>query len=228
MVVGAILLVQITSAQTNTSPDPADQNPAQVNPPTTETSKRIAGFIPNYRTTTIPDPYVPLTTKQKFGTATQDSFDPGNFILVGIMAGTGQATDSNPSFGQGGKGYAHRFATAYADNVIGNYLTEGIYPTLFHHDPRYFVRGKGSGWSRLGYAMGQIFMSHDDEGHPVANYSELLGNATAVAIGTAYYPDGRNASDAATKWATQLGIDMFGNVLKEFWPDIRRKVFHKE
>src|SRR5215471_12650088 len=166
----ATLLAQLTMAQPAASgADPVAQDPAQTKESAPETTKRIAGFVPNYRTTTLPDPYVPLTTKQKFATATQDSFDPGNLLLVGIIAGTGQATDSNPSFGQGAKGFAHRYVTTYSDNVIGNYMTEAIYPTLFHHDPRYFMRAKGSGWSRLGYAMGQIFMSHDDEGHPVVN-----------------------------------------------------------
>jgi hypothetical protein len=46
--------------------------------------------------------------------------------------------------------------------MIGNFMTEAIYPTLLHQDPRYFRRGTGSTWSRLGYAMGQIFITHGD------------------------------------------------------------------
>jgi hypothetical protein len=227
---GAMILVaQFSTAQTATTADPVKQDPTQANSSSVqEQPKRILGFIPNYRTDTFPDPFIPLTTKEKFATATRDSFDPGAFLFVGIIAGFSQAANSNPTFGQGAAGYGRRYGTAYADNVIGNYMTEAIYPTLLHQDPRYFVRGKGRGLSRLGYAIGQIFVSHDDEGHPVVNYSELVGNATAVAIGTAYYPDGRNATDAATRWGTQIGLDMAGNILKEFWPDIRRKVFHKD
>ena len=31
-------------------------------------------------------------------------------------------------------------------------MTEVIYPSLLHQDPRYFRRGTGSVWSRVGYA----------------------------------------------------------------------------
>jgi hypothetical protein len=64
-------------------------------------------------------------------------------------------TNSNPSFGQGVRGYAHYFRTAYADYVIGDYMTEAVFPTILHQDPRYFRRGTGSGWPRPGYAGGQ-------------------------------------------------------------------------
>ncbi len=103
-------------------------------------------------------------------------------------------------------------------------MTEGVFPALLHQDPRYFRKGTGGAWSRLGYAVGQIVWTHGDSGRGQFNYSELGGNAAAVAISTAYYPDGRNASDAAGRWGTQLAVDAAGNILKEFWPDIHRKL----
>jgi hypothetical protein len=49
-----------------------------------------------------------------------------------------------------------------------------------------------------------------------------------VAISNAYYPDNRTASDNVQRLGTQLGLDMAGNVLKEFWPDIDKKFFHRK
>ena len=80
---------------------------------------------------------------------------------------------------------------AYGYLAIGDYMTEGIFPTLLHQDPRYFRRSTGSGWSRLGYAMGQIFWTHRDSGGTQFNYSEVIGNSTAVAISNAYHPENR-------------------------------------
>jgi hypothetical protein len=159
--------------------------------------------------------------------ATQDSFDRGTVVLAAAFAGEGQLTNANPSFGQGAAGYGRYFGTAYSDLVIGNYMTEGIYPTIFHQDPRYFRRGTGSGWSRFGYAVGQIFWTHADTSRGQFNYSEILGNSTAVAISNAYYQDNRDPADAASKLCVQIGVDMAANVLKEFWPDLDRKVFRK-
>lgn len=206
----------VASAQQ--SPDPASSQ---------EEAKRLFGIIPNFRTSASLRPYTPLTPKQKFKLATQDSFDRGTMILAAGFAGEGQLTNSNPSFGQGVAGYARYLGTAYADFVIGDYMTEAIYPTLLHQDPRYFRKGTGGGWSRLGYACGQIFWTHTDTAAGQVNFSEILGNSTSVAISNAYYPDNRTAVDAASRLGVQLGVDMAANVLKEFWPEIDRKLFHR-
>ena len=190
-------------------------------------SKRLLGIIPNYRTSPFPNPYVPVSTREKFVIASQDAFDRGTVILAAAFAGEAQLTNANPSFGQGQAGYGRYFGTSYADYVIGDFMTEGIYPTLLHQDPRYFRKGVGSGWSRLGYAVGQIIFTHNDSGRAAFNYSEILGNSTAVAISEAYYPDNRDASDAAIKLSNQLGVDAASNVLKEFWPDLQRKLFRR-
>ena len=195
-------------------------------PPPLE-SKRILGIIPNNRTSPSLKDYKPLSTGEKFEIARQDSFDRGTVVLAAVFAADGQLTNANPSFGQGVKGYARYLGASYGDFVIGNYMSEAIYPTLLHQDPRYFRRAIGSGWSRLGYSIGQIFWTHTDSDRTQFNYSEILGNSTAVAISNAYYPDNRNAADAATKLGLQIGVDMASNVLKEFWPDVSRKFSRK-
>lgn len=196
------------------------------NPPE-PSDKRIFGIIPNYRTYTSLAEYKPLTAKEKFKIATQDSFDRGTFVLAAAFAGKSQLSNSNPSFGQGVAGFARYFGTAFCDFTVGDYMTEAIYPTLLHQDPRYFRRGRGSGFSRLGYAMGQIFVTHTDSGGKQFNFSEIVGNSTAVAISNAYYPENRNVADNVSRLGVQIGIDMASNVMKEFWPDLRRKFSRK-
>jgi hypothetical protein len=188
--------------------------------------KRILGIIPNYRTSPSLANYEPLTTGAKFKVASEDAFDRGTFILAGIFAGEAQLTNDNRAFGQGAAGFGQYYGAAYGDLLIGDYMTEAIFPTLLHQDPRYFRRGAGSAQSRLAYAIGQIFWTHSDSGGTQFNYSEVIGNSTAVAISTAYYRDNRDAGDAVTKLGLQLGVDMASNVIKEFWPDVLRKLHH--
>ncbi len=207
-----------------------DVQPGQVassanpNPPET---KRLFGIIPNFRTSPSLQNYEPLTAKQKFTIASQDALDRGTVVLAAAFAGESQLTKAEPSFGQGVAGYARYFGTSYAGFFIGDYMTEGVFPTLLHQDPRYFRKGTGSSLSRLGYACGQIFWTHQDSGGSTFNYSEVVGNSTAVAISTAYYPDQRDARDAVSNLGQQLGVDMASNILKEFWPDIVRAMPHK-
>jgi hypothetical protein len=189
-------------------------------------SKRVLGIIPNYRTSSVGSTYEPLTVSEKFKLASEDAFDRGTFALAGIFAGEAQLTNANRSFGQGAAGFGRYYGSAYGDLVIGDYMTEAVFPTLLHQDPRYFRRGTGSTFSRLGYAMGQIFWTHNDTGVTQFNYSEIIGNSTAVAISNAYYRDNRDLGDAVSKLGMQLGVDMAANILKEFWPDLRRKFRH--
>jgi hypothetical protein len=200
--------------------------PATASSPEPE-QKRVLWIIPNFRTSPSLAEYKPLKPHEKFRIATLDSFDRGTVALGLLFGAEAQLRNSNPSFGQGVRGYAHYFGTAYADYVIGDYMTEAVFPTILHQDPRYFRRGRGSGWSRLGYAAGQVFWTHNDSGRGQFNFSEIAGNSTAVAISMAYYPENRDAMDGVSKLGSQLGVDMASNILKEFWPDLERKFSRK-
>lgn len=216
----------VASLYAQSEPDGGSSAPVATSSSTQE-SKRLFGVIPNYRTTGSFQDSQPIGAKAKFKLASQDSLDRGTFALAGVFAGIGLAGNSNPSFGKGGAGYGRYFGTGYADFFIGNYMTEAVFPSVLHQDPRYFRKGTGSGMSRLGYAASRIFITYGDNRKLQPNYSELLGNSTAVAISQAYYPDNRTAADAFSKLGTQLGVDMAGNIIKEFFPDLQRK-FHRK
>jgi hypothetical protein len=224
---GASCFFGFTAFCQQTAPDPPVQPGALAKNTREPEDKRILGIIPNYRTSPSLTDYKPIPVREKFVVASQDSFDRGTVILAAAFAGQGQLTNANRSFGQGAAGYGRYFGTSYADFVIGNYMTDAIYPVILHQDPRYFRRGSGSVWSRLGYAIGQTFWTHSDSGHMQFNYSEILGNSTAVAISNAYYQDNRDAASAVGKLGTQIGVDLAANVLKEFSSDLNRKFFRK-
>jgi hypothetical protein len=179
-------------------------------------------IIPNFRTSPVLVPYQSIAAREKLRIATLDSFDRGTIALGVLFGAEAQLTNANPSFGQGVRGYAHSFATSYTDYVIGNYMTEAIFPVILHQDPRYFRRGTGRVWSRLGYAASQIVWTHGDSGHGQVNVSEIAGNAAATGISVAYYPDNRNVSNLVSKLGSQLGVDLTSNILKEFWPDLEQ------
>jgi len=192
--------------------------------------KRIFGVLPNYRTADGLAPFVPITARRKFYIASKDSFDYPVYLTSALFAGLYQVENSNPSFGQGVKGYAKRLASSYGDQAVGNLMTEAIFPSLLQEDPRYFRLGSGRGttWHRVGYAVTRVFVVRTDKGKWDFNYSEWLGNTTTVAISNLYYPDTRTAADNAQKLCIQVGTDALSQVMKEFWPDIKRKLSKKK
>jgi hypothetical protein len=103
-------------------------------------------------------------------------------------------------------------------------MTEAFIPAAFHQDPRYFLLGPGGGTKRhrLWHAVSSIMATPMDSGRKTFNFSEWGGNAAAVAISNAYYPDTRTVSDNVQKLLIAVGTDTFSNVLKEFWPDVKQ------
>lgn len=184
--------------------------------------KRILGVLPNYRTAELGAIGHPLTPEQKLRIATKDSFDYPLMIVAAGYAGLYQLENNHPDFGQGAQGYFKRLGTSYTDQVSGNMLTEGVLPILFHEDPRYFRLAEGTKAHRTVYALTRIFVTRTDSGQSTFNYAELLGNGISSGIGLSYYPDNRNVEDYLGNWGTQLATDAASQVLKEFWPDIKR------
>jgi len=152
-----------------------------------EEKQRVLGVIPNFYVTYDPNP-VPLTRKQKLELAWKSSVDPVTFAGIAFIAAFEQAGDSYPEFGQGMEGYGKRYGAFYANVATGTFLGDGIMPSLFKQDPRYFYRGTGSKKSRLLHALGAPFICAGDNGHQEVNYSYLIGSMGAGGISTLYYP----------------------------------------
>jgi hypothetical protein len=189
--------------------------------------KHILGVFPNYNASPCLSPYVPISTKEKFKIASADALDPGGVVVAAFAGGAAQLFNSNRPFGQEASGYTRYFAAAYANHVIGDFLTEGVYPSLLHQDPRYFRKGSGSTGSRVRYAISRVFWTQTDAGGTAFNYSRVLGAASTVAISSLYYANRRHAAASATGFGVVLGATMAVNILKEFGPDLSRKFFRK-
>jgi hypothetical protein len=192
--------------------------------PSSPTS-RVLGVLPNYRTADDTGPFERLSVRRKFYIGYKDSTDYPIFVLAAGMAGLAQLTDQHAAFGQGIKGYSQRLGGSVADQLIGNFLTESVMPTLFRQDPRYFRRGRGGIWSRTGYAASRVLVARNDHGNWTFNVAEVGGNAMAAGIANAYNPGERNLGDSFQRFYTQMATDSFSQILKEFWPDIKRKYF---
>lgn len=226
----ALLAARGYSQDVSALPAESDQDKAAQTPIEAPPDKRVLGILPNYRTVNETGVYTAITTREKVTIAAKDSFDYPIVLLGGAFAGLSQFTNSDPSYGQGVEGYAKRLAANYADQAIGNMMTEGFFPMLLHEDPRYRRLGASRGTKkyRVWYAATRVFVTRTDSGGTRFNYSEWLGNSTGVAISNFYHPDERNWSDNANKLLTQCGTDAISQVLKEFWPDIKQRLFRKK
>jgi hypothetical protein len=217
--------------------------------PSGTSNDRLFYTLPNFLTLETTTQVPPLTTGQKYKVVARGSFDYIQIPWYGFLSGISQAQNSEPGYGQGAKGYGKRFASSFADGTIENFLTGAVLPSLLHQDPRFFQSGKGGFTHRTGYAVSRIFVTRTDSGGSQFNYSEVVGSALSAAISTySYHPKSfithrfdpttnmsvpvfngsdRTLKNTASVWGTQVGYDTITIVVKEFWPDIHRKLSHK-
>jgi hypothetical protein len=217
-----------TGASTVDSPKPKVDSDDQSTP---QQTKRILWVIPNYRAVSANTKLPPITTKEEFWLATQDTFDYSNFIFVGMIAGSSMAGKGEPSFGQGAAGYGRYYWHTFVDVGVGNYLTEAIVPAISREDPRYYTLGHGGVFKRTGYAVSRLFITRKNYGEmgSTFNFSEIVGNGAAAGISNTYYPGNVNTFVKTYQhWGEQIAFDGIGNIFKEFWPEINRSIFHNK
>jgi hypothetical protein len=241
-VITALLLAALPAVaqqQPAATPSSQDQSKAddkknadpkvEVSPPSGTSNDRLFYTLPNFLTLENAGQLPPLTTGQKFKVVARGTFDYVEFPWYAALAGISQAQNSEPGYGQGAAGYGKRYGTAFADGTIENFMVGAVFPSLLRQDPRFYQRGTGTFWHRTGYAISRIFVTRTDSGHAQFNFSEFLGSALGAGISTySYHPRAdRTLPNTASVWGTQVGYDTLTIFVKEFWPDIRRKLSHK-
>lgn len=207
------------------SPSPPSRSP-EADRPSGTSNDRLFFTLPNFLTLENAKQVPPLTTGEKYKVVARSSFDYVQYPWYGFLAGISQAQNSEPGYGQGAQGYGKRFGAAAADGTIENFVTSAILPSFLHQDPRFFQSGHGSFRHRTRYAFSRIFITRGDSGKTQFNYSEIFGSALAAGISTySYHPhEDKTVVNSAKVWGTQVGYDSLTFVVKEFWPDIRRKM----
>lgn len=193
-------------------------------------NERILWIYPNFFSVDEDKYNGPITAKQKFLLVTRSSFDPGEFLWYGLLAGISQAENSEKAYGQGAEGYAKRYASQFGDGTIESYMVEFGFPVVFKQDPRYFRVGQGSFGYRTGRVIKRLVVTKGDNGRDQFNVSEVFGSGTAAVVSIySYHPsDERNFSNVASVWGEQVAFDAAEMMFKEFWPDVRQKLRDKK
>lgn len=209
------------------NPEPATSKPAS-DPQGDKKGKSIFGLMPNNKTVEPDEHPGPMSAGQKLK-LTADYFSPFTLVFVAASAGWDQAIDAKSGYGQGAEGYGKRYGADFATGLTHTFFVTGVFPSLLHQDPRYFRKGEGGAGSRIGYALTRVVVTRQDSGRNAFNFSEVLGSAASAGIAGAYYPEeDRTASGFAIRTGLQIAVESGFNVLREFYPDISRKIFKKK
>jgi hypothetical protein len=185
-------------------------------------------LVPNFAAVCAPTQLPPLSTREKFVPAAQDSVvDYSSYTWAGILAEQAMLLNSDPELGHGVACYGRYYWRTFTDGVSGTFFTEAIVPAITQEDPRYYTMGQGGFFRRTGYAISRAFVTKTDSGGTSFNFSDVVGNALEAGLSTAYDPpQERDLSETALNFGTQMESAVLNHVFQGFW--LRRKVFRQK
>lgn len=208
------------STQTSNTKAAAAQSdakqPAAANQPTAPTQPPDAPSI-----------YVPLSGRGKFNLFLRRTYSPYTFASAAFGATWAQMWGQWYQYGGGMQGWGKRFGASLADTEARSFIQTFVLSTLLHQDPRYFPSQKKHLMARAWYAGTRVLVTKNDEGDNTFNESGVLGALFTSSLQNAYYPrSDRGFGDTMSRFAGAVGSDATSNMLREFWPDIKR-IFRK-
>jgi hypothetical protein len=169
----------------------------------------------------------PLSPSEKAAVRVERMVNPVTTLYSLAGAGIGQWRDEPPEWQQGAGGVARRFAASQGWKMTQNSLALG-FDTALGLDPRFHPSRESGIWPRLRGAVLQTVVAYTDSGGRVFNFSEVGSSYGASFLANCWFPAHSNgAGDAIERGTIGLGLNTASNVMKEFWPDIRRKVFRR-
>ncbi len=170
----------------------------------------------------------PLTSAKKFDLFLRDAYSPLIVLSAGFNAAISQAQEGRSGYGQGWDAYGSRFGAEVAGTEVSGLLQTAVIPSLAHEDPRFFRAGHGPIPARFWYAATRVAVARKDSGGHRFNYSEILGVMLSAAASNAWAPDtSRTFNRTFTSAGVGIGSDAGWDVVKEFAPDIWRRLTHQ-
>lgn len=177
----------------------------------------------------FPPPYQRLHKLDKFKVFLRFTYSPYTLAGAAFDAGMAQATGGWYSYGGGFQGYGKRLGASLADTESGTFFGRFLFPVLLHEDPRYLRSNSERTVPRIEYALSRVLVTHDDNGKKRPNLSLMFSAVASSSLANSYYPrEDRGFGDTMARAGNGLLSTAEMNLLREFWPDINRKLLkHK-
>src|SRR6185369_1211439 len=168
----------------------------------------------------------PLDVPGKLEYHFEKVYSPFSLIESGFQAAILQWNDDPREWGQGYHGLWRRMASTVGYDTARNTFMFTL-DSVTRQDPRYYREGEGSILSRGRYAFDQVFVGHTDSGKKTLPFVRFAATYGVAFLANGWNPD--RLSDrrhAVVRGKVTLAADAGNNIFDEFWPDIKKKLFH--
>ena len=170
------------------------------------------------------NPFKPLTPKQKVTGAISRTVGPLALLNRGFLAGMNQWRNRPEEWGQGWDAYGQRFGYRMARLASRQSIMLG-FDLAMGTDQRYDRCNCTGFWPRTGQAFRRVAIARTDSGGETINAGRIAGAYGGAFIAYRVYPERFHTTSQALNSGSQYllwrGVT---NMVREFWPEIRRVV----
>jgi hypothetical protein len=165
-----------------------------------------------------------LTSGERLRIYQASVFNPTTLTSPALGAAIDQWQDEPTEWGQGMAGYGRRLGSGLGRNLANKSIIFGV-AALDGEDPRYFRSDSPGIVSRSGHAVVSAFISYREDGSRAPAYAHFAGAYGSSFLANSWYPPSKaTAEQALVRGTTKLGMNAAMNVLREFWPDLKRRL----
>jgi hypothetical protein len=139
-------------------------------------------------------------------------------------AGYEHLFETDPKYGHDSGAFGEQFGASMLRRATLRVFSDGIFPIVFHQDPRYYRIAKGNAFHRSLLSARQAIFRRGDNGNDQINYSGFAGRAAMAALTATYYPEPSvTAGVVGSTFAFSILTDAGGDLVLEFLPNVIRK-----
>jgi hypothetical protein len=171
----------------------------------------------------------PMTAEERIDWIVDGTIGPKSLFVVGVIGTAWQTAWNTPSeWGQTWSGAGKRYLEREADVAISNTIEAGL-GAIWGERANYIPSHKRGIKPRLGYALKTVFLAYRPDGHLAPAWGRYAGNTVNNLIENAWLPPSVTTWQQTTwRSASGFGTRALGNVWEEFWPDVSRRLFHRQ
>ena len=163
-----------------------------------------------------------LTAEEKARLALRNTFGTRALVNRLVLTGMNQWQDHPEEWPQGVDGFGQRFASRFGRLAVRNAIQLSV-DVAMKTDPRYNRCDCDGFLPRAGHALKRVLVARTDYGGQTINASRLAGAYVTPMITDQWYPGRLNTWSHKLESGTwNLGWRGATNILREFWPEIRR------
>lgn len=176
---------------------------------------------------TVSAPSQPISNGERAVWFVRSTVGPRSLGVGVLSAGWGTAFDKPEEYGRDATGFGKRYAMRLSGVAIGNGIEAGL-GAVWGEDPRYERSPAATPPGRIRHALLMTVMAKRADGRVLpayARYTAIVGNNLLT---NAWRVESESSvPDALARSALGLSGRLVSNLVDEFWPDIRQRVFRK-